>query len=496
MKKSVWQFITSATKQVIITILLFSCSEEPTLWEAKSKEQVITQYVESHPEYSEFAKILEETGLSSLLSVRGPFTLFLPANDAMKEYYALKGVSSYHDFNDPGFLADFVKTHLIPANITSGDIGLGAIRDTNALGDFLVSEFEGADIIINKQCKIIDRDIPASNGTIHIIEKAIDPITISVFEFLSNNPEYSLFTEGLVRTKLKDTLQIITYPYGNRKARTRFTILAITDSTFNRFGIANIDQLISRYTNVPDSLTSTNNGFYRYMEYHCMGETYYLNNLNTKLYPILSYDNNISITIDNVDYKINLNRSTRQYTGFYIPQSNNPAKNGVIHTINGLLPVFEPEPMQIVWETTDFMEIREGDFFRKYYMRWFDGQNTFPNIKWEGDYLLYYFRPDSEPAYNRHADCLSMSGWWWCQVTTPKIMKGKWKITGTIRTAQVNYAVYIDGVHTVNIKDTDAADITLWGNVDWPVTAPHTFKVVALSPGMLFWDAILFTPIL
>jgi hypothetical protein len=74
-----------------------------------------------------------------------------------------------------------------------------------------------------------------------------------------------------------------------------------------------------------------------------------------------------------------------------------------------------------------------------------------------------------------------MSGWWWCQVRTPKIMKGKWKITGTIRTAQVNYAVYIDGVHTANIKNTDAADITLRGNVDWTVTAPHTIKVVALS---------------
>jgi hypothetical protein len=89
------------------------------------------------------------------------------------------------------------------------------------------------------------------------------------------------------------------------------------------------------------------------MEYHCLGETYYLNNLNTKLYPILSYHNNISITIDNEDYKINLNKSTGQYTGFYISQSNNTAKNGVVHTIYGLLPVFEPEPQQIIWETTD-----------------------------------------------------------------------------------------------------------------------------------------------
>jgi hypothetical protein len=144
-----------------------------------------------------------------------------------------------------------------------------------------------------------------ANGVLHHIQKVLDPVSKSVFEVLEEMPAFSLFTEGLRRTNLKDTLNMIDFPFGKRMARTRFTILAVADTTFNRYGITNIDQLIAYFTNAPDSITHIRNGFYRYMEYHCLAETYYLNEFNTRLYPILSYDNNVSVTVD-TDYKLNL----------------------------------------------------------------------------------------------------------------------------------------------------------------------------------------------
>jgi hypothetical protein len=193
----------------------------------------------------------------------------------------------------------------------------------------------------------------------------------------------TLFTEGLDRTMLKDTLNLISFPYGTKSARTRFTLLAVADTTFNRYGITTIDQLIDYFTDEPDSVTYLENGFYRYMEYHCLGGTYYLNNLETRLFPILSYDNNISIRVDD-DYKLNYQVLSDTYTGFNIDQSNFPAKNGTIHTVNDLLPVFEPAAAVFVFETTDYFDLKQGDYFGKYYARWFDGQNTFQYIKWEG----------------------------------------------------------------------------------------------------------------
>ena len=363
------------------------------------------------------------------------------------------------------------------------------------MGDFIVTEFLGSDIILNKRSKIIKRDIQASNGVIHHIDKVLDPITKSVYEVLEGNPSYSIFTEGIKRTNLKDTLQVINFMYGSKPARTRFTILAIADTTFNRFGINSINDLIAKYTNAPDSITYMDNGFYRYMEYHCLANTYYLSDLNlaTSLYPILSYDNNVSITVD-TDYKINMDPLSKVYTAFVIDQCNNPGKNGTIHTVAGLLPVIQPTPTALVWETTDHFDLKQGDYYDKYYARWFDGQNTFANIKWEGDYLLYYFK-DHDTGKVLNDDCLSMNGWWWCQVTTPKIMKGKYRITSNLWSGQINYAVYVDGVNTALIKSSDPAESTTWAEVDWTTTAPHTFKVVATSPGLLFWDTMIFTPI-
>ena len=496
MKKSVWNKLSGSSKIMLLALILFGCDTKVIEWEIDSKDQVIAQYIEAQPEFSEFNKMLESTGLSSLLSVRGPFTLLLPSDSVMKIYYKGKGISSYLDM-DPADVKRLVLNHLVPAKIETGDIELGAMRDTNALGDYLVTEFvEGDEILINKQTKISKRNIAAANGVIHLIDKVIEPVTLSVYDLIAANSEYSLFKQGLDKTLLRDTLKMITFPFNNKLARTRFTVLAVPDSILERepYNISDIDDFIAYFTPYEDSVTYLKNPFYRYMEYHCLGGTYFLNNMTTRVFPILSYDNNISVTVDNEDYKLNLNKLTKTYTAFYVEESNYPAKNGTVHALRDILPVFEPEPTALVWETTDHFDLKQGDYFDKYYARWFDGQNTFENIKWEGDYLLYYFK-DHDTGKLLNDDCLSMSGWWWCQVKTPKIMKGKYKVTSNLWSGNINYAVYIDGVNTAIIKSADPAESTSWGEFNWTETAPHTIRVVALSPGMLFWDTIIFTPI-
>lgn len=305
-------------------LLFHSCEVESKTWDKKSDQLVASEYIETHPEFSEFAKLIERTGLRPLMSVRGPYTLLLPNNDAMQAYYKEKGVSSLEDF-DNAFLKKLAFNHLLSVDIATNDMGLGALRDTNAIGDFLVTEFQGSDIILNRNSRIIDRDIRLANGYAHVIDHVIDPMTKDVYAVLSENPSFKIFAQGLKIAGLDDTLKQVTFPYGRRLSRTRFTILAVPDSIYNQQGITCVDDLI-RWTGAkPDSLQSLNNAFYRYMEYHCMAGTYYLNTLSTGLYPILSADNNVSVNID-TDYKINLNSKTKMYTSFIVKDSNTPAK--------------------------------------------------------------------------------------------------------------------------------------------------------------------------
>lgn len=490
---------------ILFWFCIHGCMEDPEYHPEKSNNQVIADYVATHSDqFSEFAKLLENTGLKSLLSIRGPFTLLLPTDDAMKAYYAEKNVASLDALSDE-FQQQLLKNHLIAAEIKSNSIGLGALIEENALGDRVASEFRDSETNFNKQSetylnkhsKIIKRDIKASNGYIHVIDKVIDIETENAYQKLISLGKYSLFAKGLELTGLKDTLQIIDFPYGNKTARTHFTILAITDSLFNANGIFNINDLINRYTDQPDQITKINNGFYRYMEYHCLSETYFLSDFPvndglSKLYPILSYDNNVSLII-NDDYKLNSNSKEKTYTAFDIPESNYPCKNAAIHTIKGLLEVIQPAPATLTFEPTDYFDLKQGDYYGKYYMKWSDGQNTFKNIKWEGDYLQYYYKDHGTGQLLNH-DCLNMNGFWWIEITTPKIMKGKYSITGNIWSNWVDYDVYVDGVYSCTMKRADDANSKAIAVVNWESTETHKVKLVAVSFGILFWDTLVFTP--
>jgi uncharacterized surface protein with fasciclin (FAS1) repeats len=474
---------------LLIASLLFSfCKEEPSLWSPKSEEQVASDYIKSIPEYSEFAKLIEITGLEPLLGIRGPYTIMLPNNDAMFAYYKEKGKSALSDFDDQ-FLASLIRNHIITSEISTGDFGLGALRDTSALGDYIVTEFQGSDIILNKYSKVINRDIRLANGYAHVIDKVLDPITKDVYTVLSEDPSYKILTEGLKLTGLNDTLELISFPYGKRTARTRFTILAVPDSVYNANDIYNVDDLIKWTGANPDSLTYLENPFYRYIEYHCLDGTHYLSDLNTGLYPILSHDNNVSMTIDN-DYKINLFPKTQKYTGFNIQASNVPSKNGAIHSINDLLPVIQPTPVKLVFETTDYFEVKQGDYYQNGYMNWVDGQNTFQNIKWEGDFLQYYNR---ETPYEINQDCFKISGFFWIEITTPKVMKGTYRVSVGIRPGYLDLDHYVDGVRAGSSKDGDSKIPDL-GVYTWTETKVHKIKLVSMSWGGLFWDTIIFTP--
>jgi len=483
---------------LVLFFFFNSCVEEPQIWESKSYEQVASDYIASRPEFSEFSKLIEETGLNPLLKVRGPYTILLPDNDAMFEYYKEKKVTSLMDFT-PEFKKELALNHIIDNEIRTGDIGLGALSEKNAIGDYVATEFHGADIFLNKYAKIKKRDIIIANGFIHVIDHVLDPLSKNVFDVLSEDPGLSIFTEGLRLTAIHDTLAIIDAAYGQWTERTRFTILAVPDTLYQRMGINSVNDLIDRYAGDgqkdPDDLKNINNGFYRYMEYHCMNGTYYLSDFNTNLYPILSVDNYISISVD-TDYKLNYKSSTKKYTGFYVEQSNIPSKNGAIHHLNDLLPVTTPDRMTVTMETTDFHEFKRGDFFGKYYMKWFDGENSFAKIKFGGDFLGYYYKNHDIPTPLLGYDAIFMFGFWWVEITFPKIIKGKYNIIyGSPWTGTSSFNVYVDGQQTNILYKGDQGGNQSVGEVEFSTTAEHRIKISPIVYGALYWDFIQFVPI-
>jgi hypothetical protein len=478
-----------------LALALNACKEVPQLWKVSSEQQVIADYIAANPDqFSEFGRLSELAGMESLLKIRGPYTVLIPDNEAMMEYYSLKGVGGLDDFS-PEFCEELCRNHFIAFAISTGDIGLGALPHVNGLGDYLASTFEGSDIIISKIAKIINRDIYCSNGVLQVLDKVLDPIVEDIYTVVSSDPSYSIFSEGLRLSGIKDTLQIIRFPFGNGEARTRFTLLAVADTIYNRYGINNVEDLIEWCGADPDSITFLENPFYRYMEYHCLNGSSFLSDLNTGVYPILSRDNNLLITIDS-DYKINFDKYTGAYTGFNIPASNTPSKNGPVHSVDDIMPPIEPIPASVLFETTDFFDIKQGDYYLDHFRRFFDGENTFEKVKWWGPYLQYYYHEGS--TSNINGDCFAIQGGWWeVSITFPKVMKGVYDVT-VRQPPWDNVApcrVFLDGVSTGIMYDGAEGGPQVIAHANFESTAEHTITLRNLEHGMLFWDYVEFVPV-
>ena len=88
---------------LFLSILLWGtvgCQDPVTEWKVESEYQVMTEYVQSNDDYSEFSKFLESADVFRVLSTRGPFTLFLPTNDAVEKMYDRMGIESFEEIQE------------------------------------------------------------------------------------------------------------------------------------------------------------------------------------------------------------------------------------------------------------------------------------------------------------------------------------------------------------------------------------------------------------
>jgi len=487
---------------ILISLILVQCVKKEIDWGFEDEDLQMIEYIgQDSINYSEFIDIADYVDMSGILSTRGPFTLFLPDNAAWKAYYSAKGKSSYTDFTKEE-LSQVVRNLVIPAEIYTNDIGLGSLSEKNAIGDYLVSEFEGIDILINKYSKITHRDIKVANGLIHMIDKVIDPVTKGTYTTINELESFSIFTKALELAGLKDTLDIIEIPYGLGTARVRYTILAVPDSIFNANQIYSVNDLVARYDNGVGNLNQPGNGFYDYMEYHCVEGTYYMSDIEDEAYYTISRTNSLIMSVK-TDFLINYTTGDSLVTTFIQKYSNIPTKNGVIHGITQLLPAKEAIPQKYIFDVTSFPEFQELEVYTTEGTKnFYDGENGLAKIKWIGDYMQYWRKAQGTGFINE--DCLVMSeGYWTLEVTIPKIARGKYAVTGYFKKGynRANVVFYMDGVKADKVLDLNTIVDGVYFvdeyicDVDWQTTQEHVVKIKTVYPGTIMWDRLTFTPI-
>ena len=120
-----------------------------------------------------FLKAVEAAGLADKLKGAGPYTLFIPSDEA----FARLGSEMIEELFDPtnkDELAAVLKAHLVPGRVTVGVLGEKQVNLETAAATGITIE-TGQELWASN-AKVLISDVIASNGVIHVVDELIEPL--------------------------------------------------------------------------------------------------------------------------------------------------------------------------------------------------------------------------------------------------------------------------------------------------------------------------------
>merc|ERR1712215_167611 len=139
-------------------------------------EKTIAEVASSDPRFSTLVDVLVKADLASVLSTPGPFTVFAPTNDAFAKVPAATLDSL---LSDNGALTKVLLRHVVPGTVFSKGIKWGTY---DTAGDEMIATqvYRGGKVKVisssggdRNSANVIEADILASNGVIHVIDNVI-----------------------------------------------------------------------------------------------------------------------------------------------------------------------------------------------------------------------------------------------------------------------------------------------------------------------------------
>ena len=283
MSKKIKQYLLSGLVCCGITATISSCSDEP---DASSfytfKGQMMSEYLRTHEDFSQFTALVERTGMIELLSTYGEYTCFAPTNEAMDNYLAKKGVSSIDalSYEDCDTL---VRTHLVKDMYTTADMDDGVLSTANMNRRYIevshgVDEQGNGVVFLNGTSHIIFalQDDSVENGFVQPVTEVLESSNRMILDMLEQNPNISVFANALRAAgfaealyqyrdeewdKEKENYARIRYvSHVNKETATvpdekriGFTIFVPTDSVLReKYGISTIEQLYEKACEIYD----------------------------------------------------------------------------------------------------------------------------------------------------------------------------------------------------------------------------------------------------
>lgn len=497
-------------------LFISSCGGDEELTPFVTEEEItIGAYLEENKEtYSKFYEVASKAGIIEPLKLYNPngsdFTLFLPENSAFDKYISESAYSTFEELiEDQAMLDSLARFHIVSSGFKSSDFPYGTLGDTTITGEYLYIGFDqDFNYKVNNSVDIVQLDIELYNGFIHIVDGILEPNNLNSFEYLLEREEYSIITELFELTGLADTMDVFRTSEKGKRIRNYYTLMVETNEVLARYGISNIDSLISLHATPGLEYTDPENGIYQYAAYHLLEGRYAINDFSEKG-PYVTYAFS-PITIDaNEDIIINEGLpvyDTIVIAGDSIPlnyirldlyQSNGFSLNGPIHTLNDPLQIMEPTgtyEFQFYNEPVIEENKKDGNISP---MELSDPSDLV-YLSWSGIESIFYLAGINGP---KDKDCLYAFANFSLEYRTPNVAAGNYEIWLRIDKQHdaPQIKVFIDGIQQNSIVDlslgqTGFRAINI-GNRKFESFGPHTIRIETVVGGEFYWDWIQFRPV-
>lgn len=169
-----------------------AAAEEPAEETAEEPVEEVVDYgnsiagiAQNNPDFSILFQILEATGNTDLLATGFPFTVFAPTDAAFQELLDTLGIPVEVAITQTELLDSVLRYHIISDEVTGEELAgldsVGTILNESLPGDgdaISVTVSDGA-VILNDSVNVVEADIEASNGIVHVVDAVLLPAEVA-----------------------------------------------------------------------------------------------------------------------------------------------------------------------------------------------------------------------------------------------------------------------------------------------------------------------------
>lgn len=188
---------------VVAGLLLLVLSAVPAL----AQDQSIVEIASSNDDFSTLVAAIQNADPSILetLQGEGPFTVFAPTNEAFNNLIATLETTPEDLLAQTDLLTTVLLYHVIPGEFFSDQVaGLDGQSVTTALGENGIGvEIVDGEVVLNGIVNVIQTDIDASNGVIHVIDEVLLPQSVlDMLNAEADEDDMDMMNEGFTNIRV------------------------------------------------------------------------------------------------------------------------------------------------------------------------------------------------------------------------------------------------------------------------------------------------------